>query len=248
MVAAPRHDPATTRAWEVAGTQRLLALVDALGDDALGGASLLPGWRRSHVVAHVARNAEALARLATWARTGVETPMYASREARDGDIERSSQQSPAALRADLRGTAAVLEDALDGLVGEAWDARVVAGQGREVRAAMLPWLRTREVWLHAADLDAPGGPEAALAGGPPRLLHELLSDVTRTVGRAEACPPVRLEADDEPGAWSLGPDAPDAVLVRGRAVRLLLWVSGRGPTTGLATATGAPLPVLPRWL
>ena len=37
-----------------------------------------PGWSRRHVVAHVGYNARALTRLVEWAKTGIETPMYAS--------------------------------------------------------------------------------------------------------------------------------------------------------------------------
>ena len=56
--------------------------------DPLAAPSLLPGWSRAHVVAHVAGNAVALLNLLTWARTGVETPMYADDAARNADIER----------------------------------------------------------------------------------------------------------------------------------------------------------------
>ena len=48
--------------------------------------SRLPGWTRGHVLSHLARNADALVNLLTWARTGVETVMYASAEARDEEI------------------------------------------------------------------------------------------------------------------------------------------------------------------
>src|SRR3954469_13459089 len=41
--------------------QRLLLSVDSLGAEAWTGASVLPGWSRAHVAAHLALNAEALA-------------------------------------------------------------------------------------------------------------------------------------------------------------------------------------------
>src|SRR4029453_13661966 len=59
---------------------RLLAPAAALDDAALSGRSLLPGWTRGHVLTHLARNADGAVNLLTWARTGVETPHYASRE------------------------------------------------------------------------------------------------------------------------------------------------------------------------
>ena len=61
-------------------------LLDGLPDAAFAEPSALPDWTRGHVVAHVALNALALTRLVHWAATGVETPMYASPEARNADI------------------------------------------------------------------------------------------------------------------------------------------------------------------
>ena len=57
--------------------------VAALTDSQARAPSLLPGWTRGHVVTHLARNADALRNLLTWARTGIPTPMYPSRQARD---------------------------------------------------------------------------------------------------------------------------------------------------------------------
>ena len=50
----------------------LLALVDRLPERDFAGPSLLAGWTRAHVAAHLVHNAEGLTRLATWARTGVD--------------------------------------------------------------------------------------------------------------------------------------------------------------------------------
>src|SRR5256885_15091039 len=59
--------------------------------------SLLPGWTRGHVLTHVARNGDGLGNLLRWARTGTETPMYASREARRADIEAGAGRSAAEI-------------------------------------------------------------------------------------------------------------------------------------------------------
>ncbi|HEX2301338.1 MAG TPA: maleylpyruvate isomerase N-terminal domain-containing protein, partial [Pseudonocardiaceae bacterium] len=96
--------PDTTLAW-VANGQVLLEQAVA-GLDELSGPSRLPGWTRGHVVTHLARNAEGLTRLLTWARTGVETPMYPSREARAADIEAGAGRPPAEQLDDLCRTAA----------------------------------------------------------------------------------------------------------------------------------------------
>ena len=54
---------------------------------------------RAHVLTHVARNADAMANLIQWARTGTPTPAYASREQRDADIAAGAKRSPADIRA-----------------------------------------------------------------------------------------------------------------------------------------------------
>jgi len=144
-----RADIAVTLPWMGAGTEFVCRVVDALPDDVLRGPSALPGWSRAHVVGHLARNAEALSRLAHWARTGEETPMYASREARAADIEASAAYPIDQLRAELISTADELDATFAGLDLLAWRATVRNAQGRDIAATELPWMRVREVWMHA---------------------------------------------------------------------------------------------------
>src|ERR1044071_5429214 len=68
-------------------TDDLLRTVADLDPAAVAKPSLLPGWTAGHVLTHVARNADALTNLLTWARTGVETPPYPSPEAREAGIQ-----------------------------------------------------------------------------------------------------------------------------------------------------------------
>ena len=72
--------------------------VNELTDDELDGPSLLPGWSRRHVLAHVGYNARALTRLVQWANTGVETPMYSSPQARNQEIAYGATLPSRALR------------------------------------------------------------------------------------------------------------------------------------------------------
>jgi maleylpyruvate isomerase len=77
--------------WWRTGEEHLGTALGRLTDEEFGGPSLLPGWTRAHVLAHLAGNADAQVNFLTWARTGVETPPYASDEARDQEIaERSA--------------------------------------------------------------------------------------------------------------------------------------------------------------
>lgn len=68
-------------------TAPLVPAVAALTDADLVEPSLLPGWTRGHVLAHLSRNADSLVNLLLWARTGIETPQYASQFLREADIE-----------------------------------------------------------------------------------------------------------------------------------------------------------------
>lgn len=154
------------------GTRLLLATVDGLADADFDAPSLLPGWARRHVVAHVHNNAGAFRRLLHWARTGEETPMYRPGR-RDAEIEEVAGLPVPGLRSRLRGSAEALARDLDELPAGAWDRTLVNRQGREMTARQIPWLRAREVTVHLADLAAGAGFEDL----PPDLLKTLVTDV-----------------------------------------------------------------------
>lgn len=239
-----RQDVSVTLPWMGAGTELFARAVGALPDDALADPSALPGWSRAHVVGHLARNAEALTRLATWARTGVESPMYAGAEQRAQEIEASATSSAATLREELDRTAEALDAALAALADDQWRAEVRSALGRVIPAAEVPWMRVREVWLHAVDLDA----GVTVADLPTDVVDALLDDVTGTLSGRDGCPVVRLAPTDRDRPWSLGAAGAGVeeggVEVRGAAAELLGWLVGRG---GAVTADG-PVPPPPRWL
>jgi len=236
-----RHQLAATLPWMRQGTAHLLACIGRLTDDQMQEPSGLPGWRRAHVVAHVARNAEALARLATWARTGVENPMYAGPEQRDADIEASAGRAAAILRSEVVVTAAALDDALALLDGDAWTATVRSAQGREIPAAEIPWMRIREVWIHAVDL----GAGAALDDLPGGVIDLLLDDVAGVLSAKENCPAVVLRPSDRDREWRLGPGTARTVAsITAPAADLAGWLTGRVAGSALPS----DVPALPRWL
>ena len=151
-VTAAQKDPAL--AWWADGELAVAGRLDALTDDELAAPSALPDWSRAHVVAHLARNADALVNLLTWARTGVETPMYPSREVRNAGIETTAAQLPEELRADYAAACARLAVAIETMPASAWTAQVRSGQGKEIPATDVPWMRAKEVWVHGVDLRA----------------------------------------------------------------------------------------------
>ena len=243
-----RHDVPVTLGWMRDGEAFFADTVRGLTDEQLRRPSRLPGWSRAHVLGHLARNAEALGRLAAWARTGVETPMYRDREQRAIEIEASAAAPADVLRADLDRTAEELGTALDALEPDRWRAEIRSALGRTIPAAEIPWLRVREVWLHAVDLDAGAG----IGELPTALVDALLDDVAGILTTREGCPAVRLEARDRDRDWPLGEgDGPtvrgDGPTVRGDAADLLGWLVGRTDGAPLATDDGA-LPTVPRWL
>lgn len=170
------------RRWVRFGTRLLTEALQGPDDGVLGQPSLLPGWSRAQVVGHVAANGAALGNLIRWAQTGVKTPMYASPEQRLADIQRSATMSAVGLRAWLDRNAADLDMGMDALTPEQWRAPVVTAQGRTVPATEVPWLRAREVCVHAVDLDL----GVRFEDLPYDFLRALAADVARKRGDVPA--------------------------------------------------------------
>jgi maleylpyruvate isomerase len=216
--------------WADEGTRLLLGGLDRLSDAELDAPCALAGWSRRQLLAHVASNAEAIGRLLTWARTGVETKMYASAEQRAADIETG------AVRPDLRSwvvtSAQDLARAMTELPAHAWAAEVVTAQGRTVPASETPWMRARETCVHAVDLDA----GVTFDDLPAGFLIALLDDVA---------------------AWRSGRPGPAIDLVTPQT-RHEIAGAGVPQRVELPLATAAAwlvgrhaepaLPALPRWL
>jgi maleylpyruvate isomerase len=229
------------------GESFFLGQLASVPDRAFGEPCRLPGWRRSDLLAHVARNADALGNLLAWARTGIETPMYASAQQRADDIAASAEQAPAALRADVESASARLVAAVDALPPEAWDGPVRTARGRAITAAEVPWMRIRETWVHAVDL----GVGASFGDLPAPVVDDLLEEVAAGfAGRAD-CPPVTLVEAGGPRSWRIGPggDGPGGTTVTGPPHELLAWLIGRADGAQLAATTsdGRP-PAMPAWL
>jgi maleylpyruvate isomerase len=230
-------------AWAADGAAHLRGLMSRLGDDAFRAPSLLPGWSRAHVLTHLARNADGMVNLLTWARTGVPTPAYASREQRDADIEAGARRTAPDIRDDVVETSDRLAQEVRAMPEEAWSARVRNVQGREIPATDIPWIRARELWVHAVDLNV----GAAFTDLPGPMVRELLEDVMPTLAAADGCPPLRLVARDQDATWTLG-DGADPTQVSGTAPALVAWLLGRSRGRDLQTADDRPLPPLPPWL
>ncbi len=147
-------------------TQRLLDTARIITEPDLRAPSLLPGWTRAHVLAHLARNADAMRNLLAGVRTGQDRPAYASAEARQAAIEQGAGLRADELMADLAASAMALRTVARQLPGEGWRVPVRILDSAPFPAAELLTRRLVEVELHHCDLGAgygPGGWPAAFA-------------------------------------------------------------------------------------
>lgn len=142
-----RLDPVRDMALVATATDGLLSAAEGLDPAAVNEPSRLPGWTRGHVLAHLARNADALVNVLAGA------PMYAGEEARDADIERGAPRPLAEQVADVRGTAERLAATAAGLSDADWRERCELRNGVTDVKARIPFRRLVEIELHHLDLD-----------------------------------------------------------------------------------------------
>lgn len=205
---------ADSRRWVALGTSLFTDAVAGLGDQSLGAATPLPGWTRKHLIAHVAANAEGIGNLLRWAATGVETPMYASADERAAGIAKGPTMSKEQLTSWLTGSAEELAAAMDRLAPDQWAREVRTAQGRTVPATETPWMRAREVCVHAVDLavgigfaDLPDDFNRALCDdirakrGLDRLRSEVAGAPLPEIAAWLAGRPHSLEGAPELGPW-----------------------------------------------
>ena len=241
-----KSPPAVTDslAWAADGAAHLRGLMSRLGDDAFRAPSMLPGWSRAHVLSHLARNADGMVNLLEWARTGVVTPAYASAEARNADIEKGASRTPTEIRDDVIASSDRLAAVVRDLPEAAWAALVTNVQGRVIRASAVPWIRAREMWIHAVDLDA----GASFADMPGPMVNALLVDACEAMGRKPECPALRLVDGDRVWPVSEPEEGATAVVVTGEAPELAAWFLGRSKGKLLRADGARKLPALPPWL
>lgn len=227
-------------------TDRLLASAGRLTDTQVREPSLLPSWTRGHVLAHLARNADALRNLVTWARSGVVTPDYPSREQRDAEIERDASRPAAEHHRDLAESSAALADDLRGLPRDALETPLTTYKGVEAPASRLAWMRFREVEIHHVDLDA----GYASSSWPQPFVARCLDDVVEMfAGRADT-PSVKLQGVDTQREWELGGDPgtdTEPPTVAGPERELLAWLLQRNDGDELAVQPAGALPRPPAW-
>jgi maleylpyruvate isomerase len=216
-------------------TDRVVAAAATLDDDAVAAASRLPGWSRGHLLTHLARNADAQVNMLTWARTGVVTPMYASMEQRARDIEAGAGRPAAEQLADVRAAAQRLAEAIEAMPAQAWAAELTWRGGLVGPAALVVWLRLREMELHHVDLDTGYAPDDWSEAFAVRMAVAMARDYADR----EDTPRLVLRCPEVGHDLVFG--EPNGPLITGPVRRAVGWLTGRADGDGL---TG-PLPAVP---
>ncbi|MEX3104574.1 maleylpyruvate isomerase family mycothiol-dependent enzyme [Streptomyces sp. V2] len=212
-------------------TERLLSAVAELDNASVAEPSRLPGWSRGHVLAHLARNADALVNVLGG------RPMYATAEVRDADIERDAPRALEVHLADLRASNARFLAA--GAAPADWSRTVVLRNNTEDSASRIPFRRWAEVELHHVDLGIGYG----LKDLPEDFTAREIAFLADRYAGLDAVPPTRLT--DGTRAWRTGraADVPE-VTVSGSGAELLGWLAGRSGESA-PVADGGLLPTLP---
>lgn len=217
-------------------TDRLLTAVAKLDNASLAEESHLPGWTRGHVLAHLARNADALVEVFEG------RPMYESATSRESDIQRDAGRPLLQQLEDVRNSAdrwqAVAERPQD------WTRTVELRNGVTDTAARVPFRRLIEVELHHVDLNI--GYE--LSDLPDEFAErEIAFLADRWSGRPDV-PPVTLWLGYEGTGptWHTGGTEGSPVTLGGTRDELLGWLAGRGDQGAhLTLIEGGLLPELP---
>jgi maleylpyruvate isomerase len=217
-------------------------LARGLDDDTVHAPSALPSWTRAHLLSHVARNADGLGNLLKWAKTGVETPMYATATAREEGIEAGASRNVAEIAADVVDSGNRFTDLAVSLPDEAWAAELRDRLGRPITGEGVLRKRLSEASIHLADLDLgyDFGRVAELLG--PEFEAVVSGAIASYGGDLPSVLLVAVGSDGTRHEWRMGTGTP--VTLTGAPGDVLAWITGRGDGSTLDGVA----PPLPHWL
>jgi maleylpyruvate isomerase len=234
--------PATTQLETLRGlvrtaTQRLLGDTILVTDDQWRAPSTLPDWTRGHVATHIARHADAVGRLAQWARTGERQDMYPSPEHRVSEIEAGAGRSGLDLQIDLDTSAGRLSSEFDELdAAGGWDAVVEMRGGLQVPARLLPLPRLLEVVIHHVDLDI----GYVITDIDTKTAERLLEWCAFRLRNRDDFPTLQLTSDS--GSTVTVGSVGEPIAVSGSSANLLGWLIGRTDASAITGGGGLQLP------
>ncbi|OAH16052.1 maleylpyruvate isomerase family mycothiol-dependent enzyme [Streptomyces jeddahensis] len=225
-------------------TDRLLTAAATLDNASVAEPSRLPGWTRGHVLAHLARNADALVNVLEG------RPMYADAQQREADIERDAPRGLEEQLTDVRDSAARFQEACAAPAD--WSRTVELRNGVTDIASQVPFRRWIEVELHHVDL----GIGYELEDLSEEFTQREINFLAHRFRHHPGVPALLIKQDD---GRALGTGAVEGLsleeiergreprfdlTVSGRRADLLGWLAGRRDGSSLTT-DGGPLPVLP---
>jgi maleylpyruvate isomerase len=224
-------------------TTRYLQALTVLDDESVRRSSVLPGWSRAHVVAHLSRNADAFVRVLEAAGTGEPASMYPSDDQRNHDIEATVEgNNLPGLVTDAISSVARLTEALWSCEADP-DTPYRRTTGGDVTFPLhtVGPRRRAEVEIHHADLDVGYAPSEWPTDFSAHLVKQRQDEMAAL---PQGCPSMVLSSTDVDGLWKFGVgQGPE---IRGRVGDLAWWLVGRGGGQGLTCSAGE-LPVLGRW-
>lgn len=220
--------------------QRLVRTVDGFTSDDWSAPSLLPGWSRAHVVAHLALNGEALHGVLHGVVEDDPVPMYGSQESRDTDIEALAGADPAGLRDRLLSVLTTFQDAVMAVPDDAWSGRFERTPGgQQLPLDALPLMRVREIEIHHADL----GTGYTADQWPPRFAEVVIDGMVK---RLDPDVNFRVTPLDSERTWDVGQIGDTTAVVTGPVAQLAWWLTGREPGDQVVCSRGE-LPTIGAW-
>lgn len=211
-----------------------------LTDGDVPASSLLPGWTRGHVLAHLAGISNAMARQLEFAARGETVELYdGGQEGRTKAIEMAAGHSLAEHRADLDSALERAMRAFDSLDAGAWQVPISYRGGVVQDGGFALW---RELVIHASDLNTGRGPETWSRPFCEHLFDFLAArvpDGQRFVLQPLGLPPVTIGTGNR------------STVINGMLTDIAAWLAGREPSLGSlrasAAADGVDLPALLPW-
>lgn len=212
-------------------TTRLLGTTIEFGEDDWAAPTVLPGWTRSHVAAHLVEQATRLTK-------ALNAEAEHERESDPSRLrcqwERQAIEDGLALQTRLDESAAQLQDALARL--EHRDETVRIADGWHVHASLVPAMRLRELVVHHFDLIG-----HAAFDVPNSVLLTIAEFETLHPRNAEL-PPVLLVSDEGFSA-RIGADSEDTTTVIGPLADLCLWLARGIASDHISGASAVPMPL-----
>ena len=178
-----------------------------VGDDVVSRPSRLPGWSIGHVLCHIARNGESVARrLEAAGRAELVDQYPGGAEGRAAAIEAGAARPTGDQVADIVAVGERTEGAIAVLTDEAWDQVTRAVDGTLRPARTLPAARWREIEVHHVDLGLGYEP----GDWPTAFVERALPDALASVGRR--LPGLDDVAPSHLLGWAYGRSVPPAGL------------------------------------